>query len=779
MQRYPKYLSYLKRLDVETLCSLEQTLIVMPDSVRLERFGCEVAIPQNELLRLLRLEMQERIEARHIDLEALLNWLERISDKKERIELYFHLARCSRCTEKIWQEYLPQISESLKQSIDREFLTIVDEQRKRKQQEHKTVEKEVEERKRISSKDPTLKVKIPAILQSIRHFKDAEQKAISNGYRVDNFAKVKAALMTVKMLIEQHIDKIKVLMKKTVSKKLARKIAVSTAAILAIAAVLSTGFYIWEKKKTVEGVEVVGKPSQLYRSAFTVLGENPIQLAQLYEEASQKLKQAPEDVNLLLNRAAVAEKLHLYNRAIEDYEQALLKTSDALIQEDVRKRVEQLHATTNQSTSSEATKYEQLDKLINGYLQARRKKDRKQAESNLAEAKVVAASIFKENSDKVGIDLVDFYSKVSLEAGKELLEARLQTEEVSKVVATDLFQDSINKLEKAKAVFVKYNAVADIQSTSAILAKFLPKAGQLADARMEIDGSINEAKEKQYTFIYTRFLYLDAELNIYERKEQEALRKCLEVLSLCKDKQLEKFSLYPLIPLSYLYLESGKNELAFEKAVEGIGISIKYRHHAFASQFFQNAGLAATGMNSMLLAETLLQNSVDICAKENLIAYGVVAKVALANVLAYQQNISTAIKLIEETKYKDLGMVVDITARKQLQLRVLGYEGKVYGLAKEFIRAENAYKNAIETSKELGYKDFITIGQWRKGLAEALIKQGRIEEGIRELNLANQELKKVSEGLHPERENPILDFSFSGKKIDELMKSAQEDLIQP
>lgn len=770
MQRYPKYLSYLKRLDVETLCSLEQTLIVMPDSVRLERFGCEVAIPQNELLRLLRLEMQERIEARHVDLEALLNWLERISDKKERIELYFHLARCSRCTEKIWQEYLPQISESLKQSIDREFLTIVDEQRKRKQQEHKTVEKEVEERKRISSKDPTLKVKIPAILQSIRHFKDAEQKAISNGYRVDNFAKVKAALMTVKMLIEQHIDKIKVLMKKTVSKKLARKIAVSTAAILAIAAVLSTGFYIWAKKKTVEGVEVVGKPSQLYRSAFAVLGENPIQLAQLYEEASQKLKQAPEDVNLLLNRAAVAEKLHLYNRAIEDYEQALLKTSDALIQEDVRKRVEQLHATTNQSTSSEATKYEQLDKLINGYLQARRKKDRKQVESNLAEAKVVAASIFKENSDKVGIDLVDFYSKVSLEAGKELLEARLQTEEVSKVVATDLFQDSINKLERAKAVFVKYNAVADIEQNVALFAKFAVKAGQVDNAEKEVGAWINSVKEKQHIFNEAQFLCYQAQIAIFRGEDKLAVKKATESIELCKKIGAEKFILSPLFLLSSIYCEFKEGNLALSASAEGLLRSFKYQNKAFISQFLHFSGVASAEMGLLEVSQAFLEGSVKISDSENFLAYASLSKCFLATVLAHKGQFSKSLDLIENTRIYDVGKTTDPLAKKAMLLRVNGYSGKIYGIMKNFSKAEQAYRETLYLSEELSYKNPIGQGELRKGLGEALVAQGKQEEALREFNKAEELFSKARKDLeYPS--NSIFKFSFSQKSLKELIES--------
>ncbi|MBL8152416.1 MAG: hypothetical protein JNN15_21025, partial [Blastocatellia bacterium] len=389
-------------------------------------------------------------------------------------------------------------------------------------------------------------------------------------------------------------------------------------------------------------------------------------------------------------------------------------------------------------------------------------------------AKAVATLMMKDSNEKVGVDQVEFYSKLSVDAARELLEARLDTEDVSRVIATDHFQDSIDKLFRAKEVFVKHGANIETQTVTVLLAKFLPKAGRLSEARAEVDSQLSAAKGTGYLFNYAQLLYSDGQLNVYERKEQEGLRKSIEALEIYQKVEAEKYALYPLLLIAQLHIIADTNDLGFSRSIEGFRISHTYNHTAFISQFLQAAGRAATGLNKPHLAEVYLRNAVEICDKNEMWSYGAIAKATLAAVIAQEGKTREAIQLIEKAKFVDLSKNVDAKAEKYFLMQVFSYEGKVQGLSKNYVKSEEAYRNFIAISQEFGYIDPFGIGQIKKGLGEALLEQGRKPEAAKEFNAAKEEFEKVKEGMHPKNNNKYLDYSFSGKSIDELIK-----LVQP
>ncbi|MBL8152460.1 MAG: hypothetical protein JNN15_21250, partial [Blastocatellia bacterium] len=435
-------------------------------------------------------------------------------------------------------------------------------------------------------------------------------------------------------------------------------------------------------------------------------------------------------------------------------------------------KVTKLQEAINNPIKPEATYYEEFNSFLNSYLHSFI--EGKSAQDELETAQAVAKLMLKNTKDKVGVDQVEFYSKLSVDAAKELLEARLETEDLSKVVAIDHFQDSINKLYKVKEVFVRHRATADAQIVSFLLAKFLSKAGNLQQARLEVDSQQNLAKEKHYLFNYAQQLLWDAQLNVLERKEQEVVRKLQESIDICQKIDAEKFALNPLLLISQVYVAAGEDQIAFVGSIEGLVNSLKQNHAAFSSQFLQNAGRAATGLDKPYLAIEYLETSVEVSEKEELWGYSSVLKANLAAVLAQHGNLKRAISLIEEAKSINLGKTTDLSSKKQQLMHINLYEGKIYGLAKLYTRSEAAYRSFIAMSEEFGYKNMLNIGQARKGLGEALLGQKRDREALEQLEMAQEELEKLQQGLHPKNKNPFLDYSFSGKDIEELIK-----LIQP
>ncbi|MBL8148517.1 MAG: hypothetical protein JNN15_01145 [Blastocatellia bacterium] len=576
--------------------------------------------------------------------------------------------------------------------------------------------------------------------------------------------------------IKKQLSSINVRNIKTIAKK--RTVVVASIIVSVIVAVLTVSVLIRNYNAKKIDLAKTAQQDRGARKEFQVkkrrTSQEIMRYAQQYEDASRKLKKQPQDPISLLARGEAAEELNLLGKALEDYQSYLKLATDVSSRAIAEGKVTKLQAAINTPIKPEATYYEEFNSFLNSYLLSLIEGKSTRAQDELETAQAVAKLMLKNTGDRVGVDQIEFYSKLSVDTAKELLEARLETEEVSKVVAIDHFQDSIDKLYKVKNVFVRHGADIENQSVAVLLAKFLSKAGRLAEARTKVDQWLAVSKNESYLFNQAQLLFWDGQMNVYERKEQEAVRKFQRSIEIYQSIDDDKFILYPIMLLSYLYNIADKNELALSKSMEGVVGSLKYNHAAFSSQFLQEAGIAAAGLNMPNLAKIYLESSIKACEKEELWGYRIVAKAALSSVLAMMGEKQKAIDLINEAKTLDLGKSFDPTAKQQQLLHVISYEGKVYGLAKDFVKSERAYREAISLSKELGYKNILVIGQWRKGLGEALLEQKRNEEALQEFKLAEEEFRKVSEGLHPESKNRLLDRSFSGKEIDELIK-----LVQP
>ncbi|MBL8152473.1 MAG: hypothetical protein JNN15_21315, partial [Blastocatellia bacterium] len=421
----------------------------------------------------------------------------------------------------------------------------------------------------------------------------------------------------------------------------------------------------------------------------------------------------------------------------------------------------------------EPTNYEMLNLLIDNYLKAFISGDSRQAQNRLETAKAIATLMLRDTDEKVGIDTVEYYSNVSVNVAQQLLEARQQTQEVSKVVAIDKFQDSIDKLERAKQVFVQHNAIADIQDNVFLLAKFLTTVNRIDDAKKEVETWLKVAEEKGYLFNKAKLLYQESLIASYQGTEQVAVKKSLESLEICKEIAIEKFTLYPLLLVSQIYSDFDQNDLAFADALQGIAKSLKFKHSAFSSQFFYRAGLVSFGLGMPALAETYLREAIRIAEQEGFHGYLAVAKSVLAALLAERASFAEAKQLIEEAKTQDAVKTLDLMARKQQLFRISEYEGKVYGLAKDFARAEKAYRTALKLAGEIGYSKITGLHQCKQGLGEAIHKQGRKPEALKELLEAKSMYTKARLNLQVESKNRLLDVNFSDRDIDEAIRLVQ------
>ncbi|MBL8148464.1 MAG: hypothetical protein JNN15_00875 [Blastocatellia bacterium] len=790
----------LRDMGLDLLCSLEDQIILKEESEVLELLGLEENLPKTEVSRLLRTIINEKIATSHITPEMITKVLSSQADVHETSSLYIHISRCSCCSLSLERKYLPPLAEVFNKAIDREFRKIVGLEEKNQVPEDKPIieatpiQKEVRNlgfgKEKIivpitleasivettvekqPAKEPTKEIEIE--IPSLAKEAVAQQEIYKEVAKVKTLKDILSKLQSYRLEFQKIDFSQKILdlflLKREPSSSWRKALIPVASGVFVGAVITGSALLLWNRP-------VSENPYELTQDSYTVAalsGENKVEVAKVYEAMSARLKKNSADINALLYRADAAEKLFLLERSIEDYKAYLNVSIDAENRARVEKQIAYLQAKLSADAEAELTRYELFQNRLNEYLQALVDGKRKVAQEKLRKAQSIADTIQDETKDKFAVDTIEYYANIPTAQAAELLQARLAIEEVAKVVSIDLYQDSIDKLERAKAVFTQYNATSDIQNAVVLLAKFLPKVGRVADARTELDQWLDASKEQGYLFNHAQLLYWDAQTNVYERREQEGLRKCQETVELCRSIGANKFLLYPLMLSAFLHIAGDGNDPAFLESLDGIAGSLDYNNPAFASQFYQAAGLSATGLSNPSLAEAYLQKAVQVSEEHQLHGYTVVAKSILASILAVQGEKAKSISLIQEARYKDLVKNVDPSAKKFQLIHILKYEGKVYGLAKDFARSEAAYREVMEVAREIGYKDFLSIGQWRKGLGEALVGQGKMEEGLKELLLAKEEVKKVRAGLHPKSSNHYLDLSFSGKDIDELIKIAQQ-----
>ncbi|MBL8152455.1 MAG: hypothetical protein JNN15_21225, partial [Blastocatellia bacterium] len=487
----------------------------------------------------------------------------------------------------------------------------------------------------------------------------------------------------------------------------------------------------------------------------------------------EKLKNNRFDLDAILLRAESAEQLNLSSQAIADYEQYLTISTDIEARARVEDKLNAVRQKQTEIVAVEPTSYERLNKLIDDYLKAFIEGNSVAATDNLETAKAIAILMLKDTGERVGIDTVEYYSKVSIDAAQQLLDTRQEIEEISKIAAVDKFEESIHKLEKAKNIFTQHQAISDIQRTIFLLAKFLIKADKVNTAKNEVNTWLKVAEEKSYLFNKAQLLYQQGQISVIEGVEQLSIQKASESLEICRMLYAGKFLLYPLLLVSQVYSAAGVEEITFIKSTEGVIKSLEYQNPGFFCQFLNRAGVASFGLKTPDLAEAYLRESLRVSQKENLHGYTAVTKSILAALLAEKGNLTEAKFLIEEAKVKDAAKTLDLMARKQQLFRIRAYEGKIYGLAKDFNKSERSYKEAIKIAAEVGYKQIAGFHHYKQGLAEALYEQGKKDEALKEILEAKEMQRKLLLNLQVESKNRLLKVNFSTKEIEELI-----DLIQ-
>lgn len=494
------------------------------------------------------------------------------------------------------------------------------------------------------------------------------------------------------------------------------------------------------------------------------------QLAYLFEEASEKINSNSGDSTAFLVRAIVGEKLMLLEQSESDF-----KSYSALTGIDTEADVKRVQDIAN--TPPKPTKYDLIDESIDKSLQALISGDYALSKSHLTEAKNLSDSMLKETGDRIGVDLVDYYSKLSSQnQAKELLEARKARKRLAKTATIDNFQQCIKELENNELIFAKYSSKVDSLDNSLWLSRFLIKSYQKQKAKIEVEQALSYAAESGYKLAEAQLVYIKSELAIFDENIAESITLSNKSLKLFSGLDSDILTLYPLMSLVVYQANSADNNLlSFKYGLEGLTKSIKKeegntKRAAFAARFSALQAIAAEKMSLFSVTQSYLNYGLTICTQYNLTVYPVELKCLLANLYASQGDRKRALLFLDEAK--QLGEnFKDSIAKKEITLTISGYEGKVYGMLGNYNKSEASYKEAISIAKGMGTPNVLYSAELDKGLGEALYAQGkaRYVEAKQELISAQQKFDKAALRHETKRAN-LVKYNFSNKSIEELLR---------
>ncbi|MBL8151377.1 MAG: hypothetical protein JNN15_15750 [Blastocatellia bacterium] len=365
--------------------------------------------------------------------------------------------------------------------------------------------------------------------------------------------------------------------------------------------------------------------------------------------------------------------------------------------------------------------------------------------THLNKAKTFAKDIEK-TGDKIGIDLVRFYSDLHSNRVHKLLKLRQKKDQLANVPAIDNFQENISQLEILKKSFESEGAKEDTESVAFLLAKFLVKSGSYKKAGAFIEPWLKVSERDQHRLGWIKFTFLKGQVAIYEAKHSVSAKFNTQAIEASKNLHPNTFQLYLLHPVIGKQAEGKNPENVFKVCLEVLDLSLKSMNKApslysgFAATYAQFQGLGAKNLSLNNLAREYLLLSINLAEKNKLYGYEKESRCLLAVLEVSEKRIKEAfsqLRKAESTNSKDpFTKNID-------QALIEAYRAKIYGLLGTATLSEQGYRKALAILEKSSVVNFYYPMQVRQGLGEALWLQKKNEEALVYLEKAKNDLAEA------------------------------------
>ncbi|MBL8149358.1 MAG: tetratricopeptide repeat protein [Blastocatellia bacterium] len=486
--------------------------------------------------------------------------------------------------------------------------------------------------------------------------------------------------------------------------------------------------------------------------------ENPVQLAYLFEEISKKIESDRTKAILYSARAVVAEKLLLIERSEQDREQYYKLTGERI--ELVQKQ-----------KVYEPDVYDELETLIDSYLLARSSGNSNLAVTHLNNAKKLANNIAIKG-DRIGVDLVQFYSNLSNNKVKKLLKLRRKKAKLTNVAAIDDFQETIDSLKELEELFIEENAQQDVEAVVCLLVKFLVKTGKYIETREIIEKYLPDAQKLSHKLVEAKLTFFKGEINLFKNEYILATKFHAESLEILKTLPPNPFKLYPLHVILSRQVGVGGSESIFLQGLDGLKMSMDRSENsafygAFVSTLAQFHALNAKNLGMKNLTREYLELSIEYGKKYKSSMYARESICLLAIFEVKEGHIEEGFSLLQETKNY---YSIDPLAKVIDEMLETGYRAKLFGMTKDYVKAEEYYRKALSLAEELKIVYSSQKSYIEQGLAEALWLQGKNDEAQKYLEQAIKTLEVArSQQQIIQKYDELQRVNFTDYTIDQIM----------
>jgi tetratricopeptide (TPR) repeat protein len=486
-------------------------------------------------------------------------------------------------------------------------------------------------------------------------------------------------------------------------------------------------------------------------------------------EAGEVAEQQIEAGNkqALLVRAKAFEQLLLLEDAKQDYEQYLKEYPN---DREISKQLRQLDRKLAKQVAPPLSPYQKLQVAIDEYLTASRTSNGEAVNKASSEMAEIAEEI-KAKGDSLGIDLVSYYSSVSIEQLEPLQQARNLRREVEFGDATDRLDELTLKAEQAKKVFEQLEARLEVELTNVELIRCLNRKRQMQMVEPLLNTGIRYAIDNHYIFLHSRFLTLQGELYSNLGNYSATITTFESAINVATPLGTPELFLRPSLWLAMINTTINNNILTFQQAYNTVLLARGLDRPIYEIQPITLLGISANVLKYSSIAERYFQRAIKLANRQNNYSYSALAHAYLGLVRVEQKRFQEAENEFFQAHITS-NKLTDIGAQTYARFLVTAYQARAMKLMGKLDYAIELYQTALSLAEKANiFKELILsliLSQLHQGLGECYMEKRNRDaaetEMVASLQLADEAKKKFQTG------NPFLTFATTTKTSREQLE---------
>ncbi|MEW6736631.1 MAG: tetratricopeptide repeat protein [Acidobacteriota bacterium] len=408
---------------------------------------------------------------------------------------------------------------------------------------------------------------------------------------------------------------------------------------------------------------------------------------------------------------------------------------------------------TTAATEKMLTLYQRLDMAIDDYLAER---------ADLSPAQTIAQEMCEKTGDRIGIDLVDSYSRVSKSDFPALVRARQLMQQVESNPPGSDYSHALRLLHEAQTQFSHFGITTEVNRTTVRKIYYLAKTVQYIEFDELISQMLPMVSNRSHLSHLSQLLCYQGEVYVSTNRYFEAIPILEESLNLALHLNSPQLSLGPAVILAAMYWNINDNARAFSIATAHLGTA-RELNHRHAIQLLQVAGMSAFSLGYRDIARAHLAEATQRCETLGIPVYLSITK-AFAGVVAAETGELSVAKNYIDSSLQTVSQITDMYEQLRIQSLVVGYQARINALSGNNFEAIRCYQRAIQIMETIRFQESLLRAQLHQGLGEVYLWTGDNNQAISQLQIAaklSREARKNSNSI-----NDLVTFAITHRSIE-------------